>query len=221
MIPSLHSQPVSNTGLFSIAYLGPVRYFSKFLLHDSIVIEKHEHYSRQTYRNRCEIYGANGRISLSIPVKKGDEHKTLIKDVRIEYDKRWQKLHWKSIESAYRSSPFYEFYFDDLIRFYSKKEKFLFDFNYGILMTVLELVEMPVEIKFSEEFIPVQQSPSSDYRDTIHPKKNNQADPLFHPAKYNQVFGDKHGFQDNLSILDLIFNEGPNTVEILKKCIKK
>lgn len=221
MILTSHNQPVSNTGILSIAYLGPVRYFSKFLLHDTIVIEKHEHYSRQTYRNRCEIYGANGRISLSIPVKKGDEHKTLIKDVRIEYDKKWQKLHWKSIESAYRSSPFYEFYFDDLIQYYSRKEKFLFDFNYGLLNTVLDLIELPAGIKFSEEYVSPQQYPFSDYRETIHPKKNNQADPVFQPENYSQVFGNKYGFQSNLSILDLLFNEGPNTVGILRKCIKK
>jgi len=215
-----HSQPVRHTGILSIAYLGPVRYFSKFLLHNSIIIEKHENYSRQTYRNRCEIYGANGRISLSIPVKKGDEHKTLIKDVRIEYDKRWQHLHWKSIESAYRSSPFYEFFCDDLAPFFSKKEKFLFDFNFGLMTTMLNLIEMPVEFNFSDEYIS-EPDQSTDYRDTIHPKNNDGSDPLFDPENYNQVFGEKHGFQANLSILDLVFNEGPNTVEILTKCIKK
>jgi len=218
--PLTHSQPASHAGILSIAYLGSVRYFSKLLLHDSIVIEKHENYSRQTYRNRCEIYGANGRMTLSIPIKKGDEHKTLIKDVRIEYDKRWQHIHWKSIESAYRSSPFYEFIFDDLIPFYRKKEKFLFDFNYGLLTTVLNLMEMPVEINFSDEYIS-EPAQSSDYRDTIHPKKTDRSDNQFDPENYNQVFGDKHGFQANLSILDLLFNEGPNAVDILKRGIKK
>ncbi len=220
MTPTSYNQPVNSTAILSIAYLGPVRYFSKFLLHDTIIIEKYEHYSRQTYRNRCVIYGANGRITLSIPVKKGDEHKTFIKDVRIEYDKRWQKLHWKSIESAYRSSPFYEFYIDDLIQYYSGKEKFLFDFNCGLLNTVLELIELSTEIKFSEEYISPQNYPFPDYREAIHPKKRDQADPMFQPENYYQVFGNKHGFQADLSILDLLFNEGPKTVGILRRCIK-
>ena len=221
MIRSSNTQVLSDTGILTITYLGPVQYFTKFLLHEKLVIEKYENYSRQTFRNRCEIFGANGRIALSIPVRKGDEHKTLIKDVRIEYDKRWQKLHWKSIESAYRSSPFFEYYMDDLIPFFLRKEKFLFDFNSGILTTILDILEIPANIVFSGKYTENPDRVFNDYRESIHPKKNEQADPFFQPEEYNQVFAGKHGFLPNLSILDLVFNEGPNAAEILKKSIKK
>src|SRR4030042_7218206 len=107
--------------LLSTTYLGPVQYFTKFLLYDEIWLETHEHYTRQTYRNRFNIFGANGKLALTVPVLTGDKHKTLITDLRIDYTKSWQKLHSKGIESAYRSSPFYEFYIDDFIPFYSKK----------------------------------------------------------------------------------------------------
>ena len=220
MTGDLHNHPGKNPGILSIAYLGPVSYFSKILLHGSIVIEKHENYSRQSYRNRCEILGANGSIALSIPIKKGDEHKTPVKDVRIEYDKKWQHLHWKSIESAYRSSPFYEFYADYLEPFYSMRENYLFDFNYKLLLTILEMIELEVRISVSEEYVPARDFPGSDYRDIIHPKKRDLADPMFRALEYNQVFGERHGFQPDLSILDLVFNEGPNSLEVLKKCIK-
>ena len=207
------------TALLSITYLGPIHYFSKLLEYDEILIERYENYTRQTYRNRCMIYGANGRLSLSIPVMKGDEHKTLIKDIRIDNNKKWQHLHWKSIESAYRSSPFYEFYFDDIAGFYKRKYDFLFDFNMEILHVILRLLEVNVNIGLTDEFVPVAGNNTDDLRDLIHPKKSYRKDPSFSPVFYNQVFGYRHGFLPNLSIIDLIFNEGPGAVEIVKNSI--
>ena len=206
--------------LLSITYLGPVQYFTKFLLYDEIWLETHEHYSKQTYRNRCNIYGANGKLPLTVPVLKGDMLKTLIPDLRIDYNKNWQKLHWKGIESAYRSSPFFEFYTDEFAPFYSKKYVFLFDFNLEILLKILHLLDLKPEIKFTEKYeLPVT-SNVIDMRNSIHPKRSYRSDQDFSPVQYKQVFSDKIGFMANLSIIDLIFNTGPEAMGILRGSIK-
>lgn len=209
----------SSSVLLSTTYLGPVQYFTKFLLYDVIWLETHEHYSKQTYRNRCNIYSANGKLPLTIPVLKGDEHKTLITDLRIDYNKNWQKLHWKGIESAYRSSPFYEFYIDEISGFYSKKFVFLFDFNLEILRTFLHLLDLNPEIKYTDKYSLQLVENMIDLRDVINPKRSFRSDSSFQPAQYSQVFSDKHGFIANLSIIDLIFNMGPDSISVLKSSI--
>jgi hypothetical protein len=203
--------------LLSISYLGPVQYFTKFLLYDEIWLESHEHYSKQTYRNRCNIYGANGKLPLVIPVQKGDIHKTLISDLRIDYSNNWQKLHYKGIESAYRSSPFFEFCIDEFSPFYSKKYMFLFDLNLEILLKILYLLDLKPEIKFTEKYKMPVESNVTDMRDSIHPKQPYCSDQDFSPIQYRQVFSNKLGFIANLSIIDLIFNMGPETVVILRR----
>jgi len=205
-----------NSVLLSITYLGPIQYFTKFLLYDKIWLETHEHYSKQTYRNRCDIYSANGKLSLSTPVLKGNERKTLITDLKIDYNKKWQKLHLKGIESAYRSSPFFEFYIDELSVFYSKKFEFLFDFNMEILSTLLHLLDLNPEIKYTEKYGLQAADHMTDMRDSIHPKHPYQTDPHFLQVEYSQVFSEKHGFIANLSIIDLIFNMGPDSISVLR-----
>ena len=127
-----------NTVLLSTSYFGPVQYFTKFLLFPQRVIERFDNYTKQTYRNRCKIYGANGIITLSVPVLKGPSHKTHVRDIRIDYSKNWRKLHWKGIESAYRHSPFCEFYMDDIRAFLEMQHGFLLDINLEILDYLLE-----------------------------------------------------------------------------------
>jgi len=210
---------MSSSVLLSTTYLGPVQYFSKFLQFDEIWLETHENYSKQTYRNRCNIYSANGKLALTIPVLKGDDHKTLITDLRIDYNKNWQKLHWKGIESAYRSSPFFEFYIDELSGFYSKKFVFLFDFNMEILKTVLHILDVNPEIKFTDKFYLPAESFIKDMRSTITPKRSIRSDKSFQPVQYKQVFEEKYGFIPNLSIIDLIFNMGPDSMSVLKGSI--
>jgi hypothetical protein len=210
-----------NAILLSITYLGPVQYFTKFLLYDEIWLETHEHYSKQTYRNRCDIYGTNGKLSLVIPVLKGNEHKTRITDLKIDYNKKWQKLHWKGIESAYRSTPFFEFYIDELSRFYSKKFVFLFDLNMELFRTFLLMLDLNPEIKFTEKYYLPVDCAITDMRDVIHPKRSYRTDQNFLPLQYRQVFSDKHGFIANLSIIDLIFNMGPDSISVLKGSTRK
>lgn len=201
--------------LLSTAYLAPIQYYTKFLKYD-VYIEMEENFIKQSYRNRCKIYGANGELSISIPVKKTST-KIKIKDVQIDYDTKWQKLHWKSIESAYRSSPFFEFYEDDLKPFYERKYKFLIDLNAEIQKVILDNLDLQIDFKYTEEFNQQANEKFIDFREIIHPKKK-MIDPEFKPVKYTQVFYDKYGFIPNLSIIDLLFNEGPNAIELLKQC---
>jgi hypothetical protein len=200
--------------LLSTAYLAPIQYYTKFLKYDEVYIEMKENFIKQSYRNRCKIYGANGELSISIPIKKTST-KIKIKDVQIDYDTKWQKLHWKSIESAYSSSPFFEFYEDDLKAFYERKYKFLIDLNAEIQKVILENLDLQIDFKYTEEFNQLANEKFIDLREIIHPKKQ-VIDPAFKTIKYTQVFADKHGFIPNLSIVDLLFNEGPNSVELLK-----
>jgi hypothetical protein len=194
----------------STAYLPNVQYFSK-LLHAKVIIEQHEHYLKQTYRNRCEIFAPNGIMPLTVPVKHCGA-KIKIRDVQIDYTDNWQRLHWRTINTAYRSSPFFVYYADDFLPFYSNKEKFLFDFNCKLLDKLLELIGLKIEIVFSDNYL---HDYDMDYRSSITPK-NKPEDPIFSPHPYYQVFSHKLGFQSNLSILDLLYNEGNNSYTIIK-----
>ncbi len=213
------SSDIPDTALLTTTYLGPVQYFTKFLLYPAYVIERYDNYIKQTYRNRCNILGTNGVLPLSIPVLKGTAHKTHVRDIRIDYNKKWQKLHWRSIESAYRHSPFFEFYMDEFSPFYEKKFEYLLDFNSALLEMVLHSLEIENIPDYSMEFIEANKEDHADYRELIHPKRDLSSDPHFMPAEYQQVFADRLGFVANLSIIDLLFNEGPNARAILEMSI--
>lgn len=213
------SPPDPDIALLSISYLGPVQYFTKFLMHRVRIIERYDHYIKQTYRNRCNIMGANGILPLSIPILKGQAHKTYVRDIRIDYNKKWQKLHWRSIESAYRHSPFFEFYMDEFFPFYEQRFEFLFDFNAALLELMLQSLQIDNSLRYSSEFMNVSVRDYADYRETIHPKRDLSSDPLFAPVSYRQVFAERLGFKANLSIIDLLFNEGPNARSVLEQCI--
>ena len=203
--------------LLSTAYFPPVQYFSKFLQFENVYIEQHENFTKQTYRNRCQILAANGPVSLVIPVVKGRGSKIKIRDLKISYDTDWQRNHWRTIFSAYNSSPFFEFYRDDISPFFEKKWKYLFDFNQAILKTICDLAEIDFTIELTDDFEKTDSS-TLNFREAISPKKQKtKHDPDFHPQEYTQVFAEKFGFVPNLSILDLLFNEGPNSYNILER----
>ncbi|NJK97095.1 MAG: WbqC family protein [Bacteroidetes bacterium] len=194
----------------STAYFPPVYYFSK-ICHSSLVyIESDENFQKQTYRNRCIILGANGPLSLSIPIQHTSEPKINIRDVKISYHTPWQKIHLRAIESAYRNSPFYEYYIHDFLPFFNKKFDFLLDYNQKILKTCLELADLKVNIELTNAFT---KEHGNDFRFSISPKKEY---PDIQFPEYNQVFIEKFGFVSNLSILDLLFNEGPESRSLLK-----
>ncbi len=211
---------MTQRAIVNTAYLAPVQYYSKFLLYDDIYIEQFDSYSKQTYRNRCRILGANGPLNLTIPVVKESGKKTQTKDVRIDFATEWQKNHWRSIFSAYNSSPFFEFFADDFIPLYEKKEKFLIDFNHKLHRIISEHIELNQEPKYTSTF--EKKFEGADYRNIITPKKPyQQYDPSFNPVKYTQTFDERFDFQPNLSIIDLLFNNGPGSEEILTNCINK
>lgn len=201
--------------ILPVVYGGNLSYCKVLLdFKESVILDIHEHFIKQSYRNRMEIHGANGKLSLIIPLKKRKE-RTPMKDVLIEYKQDWQKLHWKSLESAYRSSPYFEFYEHQLKHFYDKtyQPKYLIDFNLNFLKSINEMLGVSFSIKKSKEYNEVE---GLDFRKMIHPKIE-----FIHgeEKKYDQVFDLKNGFISNLSVLDLIFNEGPNSLNLLHQFI--
>jgi hypothetical protein len=199
------------------SYFGPVHYFTRFLLGKKISIDVYDNYHKQSYRNRFTIMAANGILSLSIPVKKVNGTKTKTRDICIDYDTSWQKNHLRAITSAYRSAPFFEYYFDDYEPVFNRQYKYLVDLNMDILALNLDHCGIKADYEVSQSFIPLQ---DNDHRELIHPKVDYRRDPSFKPLPYPQVFSERHGFQANLSILDLIFNMGPETLEYLKNSIR-
>lgn len=203
-----------HTTLFSTAYFAPVQYYWHWRRSEQPMVEACEHFLKQTWRNRCVIGTSNGPMALSLPVE-GNLGKSAIRDVRLSDHGNWQHLHWNSIESAYNSSPFFEYYADDIKPFFANKYHFLFDFNEEIREKMCELLEIQATSKFTTTYLPEVEIYDGlvDFRNIIHPKKNWAiVDPLFKSEPYYQVFDRKFGFQPNLSILDLLFNMGPEAI---------
>lgn len=197
--------------VYSTAYLPPIAYMYFLAKDTNPVIDIYEHFIKQTNRNRCEIYGANGKLSLTIPLVKENEH-TPIKNRKISYAENWQKNHWKSIESAYRSSPYFEYYEQEFYDFFHSKDfELLIDFNTALLHKVLEILELPKNLKFSEKYIE-KVAENEDLR-LLTPKKPLN---ILDFPRYIQVFENKKGFIPNLSIIDLICNEGPQSFNYLQ-----
>ena len=204
-----------HTYILPSSYFGPLQYYSRIVSAKKIIIEQYDNYSRQTYRNRCVILGANGPINLSIPVKKNKQKKKLVKDIIIDYDTNWQKDHYRAIVSAYTSSPFFEFYFDEYRWIFNEKTKYLLDLNFKITQIILTQMGIEKELMLSDKFIFLEKV--NDLRNIISPKTKLIEDIQFKPIEYTQVFSDRFGFVQNLSILDLLFNTGPEAERILQE----
>lgn len=204
----------------STAYLAPVEYYSK-LLRGDVLIEQHENYIKQTYRNRCTILSANGQMALSIPIESAGGKKCPIKEVRIAEHGNWRHLHWNALISAYNSTPFFEYYQDDFRPFYEKEYKYLFDFNEELRNLICQLIDIDTStIKYTDEFL--LEVKGEDYRSKISPKVDwRLTDTDFESIPYYQVFEHRFGFTENLSILDLLFNMGNESLIVLSKSIKK
>ena len=204
------------TAYLSTAYLGPVQQYCKLYQFGKVYIETAENYLKQTYRNRCTIAGANGPLSLSIPIVNPPAIKCPTKEIRISDHGNWRHLHWNAIISAYNTSPFFEYYQDDFAPFYEKKYDFLFDFNEALRELVCELLDVHPAVMYTNDY---QAEATNDFREIIRPKHPGD-DPSFCPQPYYQVFGGKHGFLPNLSIIDLLFNMGPEGLLILKESVR-
>lgn len=183
--------------ILSTNYLPNINYLSVFKNNQTVILEKHEHFIKQTERNRCSIYSANGVLNLSIPLQK-QEQKTIISLKKIAYTENWQAKHWRAIESSYNNSPYFEFYKDEFKIFYEKEFELLWDYNLALLKLLLKCFKLKTTIDFTTEF------------------QNNYYSISDHINKpYYQVFQDKMGFKSNLSTIDLLFNEGPDSVNFL------
>jgi hypothetical protein len=208
--------------ILSTAYLPPVQYFAKIIASENTLIEAFETYSKQSYRNRCIILTCNGNLALTVPVIKTNGNNTSIKDIEIDYSINWQKNHWKAIESAYRTSAYYDFVADLLIPFYTKNEKSLFNLNLDLTTSILNFLNIDKPLLHTEEYLKSCPSQNVDCRNSIHPKqKFHQNDVEFEPIKYFQVYNDRFSFCPNLSIIDLLFNEGLDSLKIIEESIVK
>lgn len=194
------------------AYFGPVIHYVGIVNAENLTFEINDHYQKQTYRNRCFICGPNGKQLLTVPIVHAKTNKKLkTSEIGIDNSVAWQKMHGKALYTSYRSSPFFEYYIDDLQIIFAKKYDFLLDLNLAINSAVFDCLEFNREIHVSESY-EIEPTNSVDYRGLINAKGRVN----YSLQKYTQVFDQKNGFIPNLSILDLLFNEGPNTLLYLE-----
>jgi hypothetical protein len=195
--------------LLSTAYFPTAEYFNLIKNADAVFIEQEENYIKQTYRNRCKILSSNGILNLSVPVMKGPALKAPVKDIEIDYSKRWQHIHLRAITSAYSRSPYFQFYSEHLERIILTSHRFLLDLNDELLNKCLEFLNIDKCILHTSVFQP-DRGLSQDFRYRISPKTSSG----FNSRPYIQVFGNNE-FVTDLSILDLVFNMGPESSDYI------
>ena len=200
---------MKNKILLPLFYLAPVSWFSVFLNEDNeIFLEQYENFPKQTYRNRAAIYGANGKLPLIIPINHNGKRE--MKDIEISFAEDWQKLHWKSIKTAYQSTPYFEFYEERLKGIYDEKISSLAEFNLKTLKVILQILKTEKDFELTKEYI--RQPEALDFREKFSAKTESS----FGMDDYYQSFSDKYGFIKDLSILDLICNIGPESLTYIK-----
>jgi len=192
-----------------LSYFGPIEEFVYLAQNKTVTYESKEHFVKQSYRNRCIIYGANGLLRLTVPLVLKSREKTAMEYVKISYAENWQAHHWKSIKSAYKNSPFFDHYEELLRPLFLKEVDTLKNLNLKILGVVKQCLQLSCETLLNQEF---KAYTKNDLRLKIHPKKET----TLQLPRYIQVFEERHGFHKNLSILDLIFNEGPSALLYLQ-----
>lgn len=202
--------------IIELQYLPQPQYFALLWKEPMLTVDGHEYFVKQTYRNRCRILTANGIDDLIIPVHTAG-NKTPMKDIKIDHSQKWLNRHWRAIQSAYGKAPFFEYYADDLFNIYQKKHEFLFDFSFELLTQCLDFLQWHLDIKQTSSYLDLKNTPQNDYRSKISPKSNLRELNTYKQVTYQQVFG--NNFVDNLSIIDLIFCEGPQAGTILKSGI--
>ncbi len=201
------------TTLIELHYLPCIAYFSSITGGEQILLERYEYYVKQSYRNRCHVVTANGVAKLVVPVT-AKHGKVLITDVRLDFTQKWLNNHWRTIQSAYGKAPFFEHYSDDLHRVLFQKVSFLYELNYMVLSLCLNWLKCDIPIKETEFYSKSVSDDVLDLRSQLNPKKGEQCHEFYYPVMYNQVFGNT--FVENLSLIDLVFCEGPGAAKIVR-----
>ena len=200
--------------IIDLQFLPSLEYFVALSSFDEVLFDKHEHFIKQSYRNRCFVLGANGKLRLTVPTKKGSQ-KTPMHSVEIDYSHDWVNPLWRSISSAYGRAPFFEFYSDTIKEILFEKPQLLTSLSGDLLSFCLKCLDMDNRLTFSEEYTKNNQTTITDLRGRIHPKISYLTNPFYRPFVYTQIFG--NNFVPNMSIIDLLFCEGPNAREVLSR----
>ena len=196
-----------NSLLLPSAYFGPISYYAFMIKTRTPIIEKNNSYIKQTIRNRCYIYGSNGKLRLTVPKKRNTIEKQPMNEIKICYAEKWQKKHWKAILSSYNSSPYFKYYENDLHHIFQQKEKYLIELNAKINSIILKILDHNIKT--------IKTNYNYKQKSNIDLRNHNWDQDII--KQYDQVFMEKHGFITNLSILDLIFNLGPESKTFLQK----
>ena len=200
------------TALIELHFLPSLEYFCALQKFDQIILEKHEHYSKQSYRNRCYINTSNGIRMLTVPLTEKNG-KVSVKDVRIDYSTKWQNNQWRTLQSAYKNAPFFEHYEESLHHHIYKNHPFLFDLNFSLLSFCLTSLKSNLKVSESVAYVKAPEQNIKDLRLVIQAKKAYSGRALYKPTAYHQVFGNM--FVPNLSLIDLLFCEGPNAGRLI------
>lgn len=214
----MNENPLLPPVILTSAYLPPVQYFTKLYGAPYVVMEHHEHYVKQTYRNRCIIDSPGGPLALSIPVEHDGTARPTTRDVHISDHGNWRHLHWNALVSTYENSPYFDYYADDFRPFYERRYEWLADFNDALTSLVLDLLDLRPDLRPTPAYA-VPGEGEADCRESIRPKIPHTLDARFTPSPYYQVFAGRHGFLPNLSIADLLFNMGPESRLVLRRSI--
>ncbi|RUA34819.1 MAG: hypothetical protein DSY77_03990 [Bacteroidetes bacterium] len=200
--------------LIESQYLPSIAFFSSLSRKEKLILEAHEFFEKQTYRNRCHLLSSQQIEVLTVPLQ-GVNKKIKSKDIKIDTDQKWNKKHWRSIQTCYGKSPFFEFFADEFLPLYEKKYEFLWDLNLDLLTICLKITDQKIKITESGSYKKNVSENVMDARSLIHPKKPDNLNQIYKPTAYGQSFG--NNFEPNLSIIDLLMNEGPNAKTIIEK----
>lgn len=209
------------TALLSTAYFGPIEYYVRLFSYERILIDPYEHYLKQTYRNRCIIAAPDGRQPLTVPIERRDASHTPVGQILLSSHNDWRHQHLHALRTAYDGSPYYQFYIDDIADVLFRPYTHLFELNEALRVTIQDMISIQPAVERTTQYLSpdaAAQLGYDDYRHLISPKTHSARTDL-EPAKYHQVFEQTLGFLPNLSILDLLFNQGPESILYLRDCI--
>lgn len=206
------------SALIELQFLPPISYFSLLSGYDEIILERHENYVKQSYRNRCYINTASGREMLVVPLT-AKHGKVQITSIKIDYNQKWLNRTWRTIQSAYGNAPFFGYYADELHAILFQKFTFLYDLNLELLSLCLKWLRWRITVKESNQFEKTTLQPVYDLRNVIGDKNQLQAMNYFRPVSYQQVFGSM--FVPDLSLLDLIYCMGPESMNVIRGSAKR